>query len=87
MTERTRFQQKVIRNYYNNRGDIALQRVQELVTELYLAEGKKREQHWKSIVGHLQALGVKQNRIDQLIKSNDPTKVAELVAELVSKAG
>jgi hypothetical protein len=42
MAKRSSHQDKIIRNYYQNRDAIALQRAQELVTELYLASGKKR---------------------------------------------
>ena len=49
MAKRTKFQEKVIRNYYQNREAIAVQRLQELVTELYLTKGKKHKQHWKTI--------------------------------------
>ena len=45
MAEFSKYQQKVVRNYYENRDTIALQRVQELVTELYLTTGKKRAKH------------------------------------------
>lgn len=86
MAERSKYQQRVIRGYYENRGAIALQRVQELVTELYLATGKKRERHWKSLATHLQKLGVKQQQIDHLIAQDNPELVANLVAKLVNKA-
>jgi len=56
MAEHSRYQQNVIKNYYENRENIALQRAQELVTELYLTEGKKREKNWERLVGHLQKL-------------------------------
>ena len=46
----SKHQQKIIKNYYDNREAISLQRLSELVTELYLAEGKARQKHWKSIV-------------------------------------
>ena len=39
----SKHQQKIIKNYYDNRDAISLQRAQELVTELYLSEGKKRQ--------------------------------------------
>ena len=45
MAEYSKFQQRAIKNFYDNREAIALQRAQELVTELYLTEGKKREKH------------------------------------------
>ena len=68
MAEYTKFQQKAIKNYYDNREGIAMQRVQELCTELYLAEGKKLEQHWKTLVTHLEALKVPKKQIDHLVK-------------------
>ena len=43
MAERSKYQQNIIRNYYDNRENISLQRAQEIVTELYLSEGKKRQ--------------------------------------------
>ena len=75
----SRHQQKIIKNYYDNRENIALQRVQELVTELYLAEGKKREKIWDQIAGHLQSMGVPPDRIAHL-RAQDK---AELVANLI----
>ena len=53
MAERSRYQEKIIKNYYQNRESIAIQRIQELITDLYLAEGKKREKVWKSLEGYL----------------------------------
>ena len=47
----SKYQQKVIKNFYDNREAISLQRLSELVTELYLAEGKGREKQWKYIDG------------------------------------
>jgi phosphotransacetylase len=83
MAERTKFQQKIIKNYYDNREAISLQRVQEIITELYLSEGKKREKYWKSLAAHLEKLGVKPEQIDHLIAQNNP----ELAARLVEKLG
>jgi hypothetical protein len=82
MTERTRYQQNIIRNYYENRDAIALQRAQELITELYLSEGKKREKYWDSMAGHLQKLGVKDDVIAHLRKQDDPQLVAKIIQKL-----
>jgi hypothetical protein len=78
-------QQKIIRRYYNNQELIQHQRLAELVTDLYLAEGKKRERVWASAITAMQKLGVPQSRIDYLIKQNNPALVAELVKELDAK--
>jgi len=84
MAEHSRYQQNVIKNYYENRENIALQRAQELVTELYLTEGKKREKNWERLVGHLQKLEIKQQAIDHLKSQDDPQLVAKLL-ERISK--
>ncbi|MFV1964974.1 MAG: hypothetical protein ACC628_06095 [Pirellulaceae bacterium] len=81
MVKRSKHQAKVIRNYYQNRGPIAVQRLQELVTDLYLSEGKKRARHWKSVATHLAALGIKQPRIDQLIQQDKPELIADLLKD------
>ena len=86
MAKRSNYQDRVIRNYYQNREAIAVQRLQELITELYLTEGKKRERHWKSVATHLAALGVKQDQIDSLVKADNPEAVANLVKKFMHKA-
>lgn len=85
MPKRSKFQQQVIKNYYQNREAIALQRIGELVTELYLAEGKKLQQHWKNVASHLQKLDVPQSQIDHLVKQAKPELVADLVKRLMDK--
>ena len=75
----TPHQQKIVRNYYQNREAISLQKVQEQVTELYLAEGKKRQRYWKTISGHLENLGVPPTQIEHLVTQDDPALVAHLV--------
>ena len=82
----TRYQQKIIKNYYENREAISLQRLQELVTELYLAEGKKkRDRQWELIVGHLEKLKLKPERIEYLRSKDDPALIAKLVQSLMEK--
>src|SRR4029453_6230850 len=85
MAEFTKYQRKVIQRYYDNRDDIALQRVQELVTELYLADGKKRVKHWESLALHLGKLGVKPDVIEHLRREDKPELVASLVSKLMAK--
>ena len=84
MAERSKHQEKIIRNYYQNRDQIAVQRLQELVTELYLSEGKKRQRHWESIAKNLASAGVKQAQIDHLVAQDSPELVAQLVQKLAS---
>jgi hypothetical protein len=85
MEDYTRHQQGIIKRYYANQDGIQLQRLGELVTDLYLAEGKKREKVWKSIVAAMQKLGVPQSRIDHIVAQNKPELLATLVQELQGK--
>jgi len=81
----SKHQQRIIRNYYENREAISLQRLSELVTELYLAEGKARERQWKYILAALDKLGVPESRIEHLRKKDDPLLLAKLVEELMAR--
>lgn len=85
MPDYTPYQQKIIKRYYNNQDTIQRQRLAELVTELYLSEGKKRQKVWASIATAMQKLEVPQSRIDHLLKQDNPALVAEVVKELDAK--
>ncbi len=84
MANRSRHQERIIKRYYENRGAISLQRLGELVTELYLAEGKQRVQQWKYIVAALEKLEVPPSRIAHLREKDDPRLLAKLVEELMA---
>ncbi len=77
----TKYQQSVIRNYYNNKDNVSLQRVQELLTDLYLAEGKKKEKVWESMFTHLERIGVPADQLTHLKAAKNP----ELIAQLIQK--
>lgn len=81
----SKHQQNIIRNYYENRDSISLQRLSELVTELYLAEGKGREKQWKYILAALEKLKIPADRIEHLRKQDNPALLAKLVEELMAK--
>jgi hypothetical protein len=81
----TPYQQKIIKRYYNNQGTLQRQRLAELVGELYLAEGKKRERLWSQAAAAMQRLGVPQSRIDHLLEKCNPALLAEVVKELEGK--
>jgi len=81
MPDRTPYQDKIIKRYYSNRDALMEQKLGELVTDLYLAEGKKRAQVWKRIAAALTNLQVPQDRIDHLIAKDDPTLVLKVLKE------
>lgn len=84
MAERdyTPHQQKIIKRYYNNQGPIQQQRLAELVSELYLAEGKKRVRTWQAVVAAMRKLGIPQARVDHLVQQDNPALIAQVVKEL-----
>jgi hypothetical protein len=55
------------------------------VSELFLAEGKKRKRAWEAVAGALQKLGLPQSRIDHLLQQGNPALVAEVVKELEAR--
>ena len=83
MPERSRYQEKIIKDYYRNRDAIGLQKAQEAVTELYLSEGKKRATIWKRLAGHLEKMGMPADQIKHLQEKDDPALVAETLKKFV----
>jgi hypothetical protein len=83
MAKRSNYQQRIIKNYYENKDAIMLQRLGELVTDLYLAEGKARERLWTRITTSLEKLKIPADRIAKIVKSDNPTLLANLLTELL----
>ncbi len=81
--ERSRYQEKIIKNYYRNRDAIGLQKAQEAITELYLSEGKKRQTVWKRLASHLEKVGLPADQIAHLREQDDPEMVAEVLKKYV----
>lgn len=79
----TRHQQGIIKRYYEHFDKIQAQRLSELVTDLFLAEGKKKEKLWQSAATAMQKLEVPQKRIDHILGKKDVTLLAALVKEFV----
>jgi hypothetical protein len=81
--EHSKFQQGVIRRYYENREQIDEGKLSELVTSLYLAESKSaQDKLWERAESLLERLEVKASRIRHVLASRDAAVLAELVSEL-----
>ena len=85
MADLTPYQQKIVKRYYDNSESLSTQKLAELVSDLYLSTGKKRQRVWVSLETAMQKLGIPQVRIDHLKTKDDPKLVAELVQELDGK--
>ena len=85
MDNYTKHQQKIIKRYYENIDQISLQRLSELVADLYLSTGKKRDKLWESAAAAMQKMKLPQDRIDHVVAKKDPELLARLVKELMGK--
>jgi hypothetical protein len=85
MPDYTPHQQKIIKRYYANSDTIQLQRLSELVGELYLSEGKKKQKMWQAVGEAMLKLGIEQARVDHLLAQAKPELIAEVVKELERK--
>jgi hypothetical protein len=82
MADHTPYQRKIIERYYKNIDAILLQRLSELATEVYLAEGKKRERLWNQVGESLRKLEIPEPRISHLLQSRDPKLLLGILKEL-----
>ena len=78
--EYSKHQQSLIRNFYRNRDAIDAQRLQEIVTDIYLADsGKKADSLWKRAVKILErAPNAKPDEIARLVEARDVETLAAI---------
>ena len=72
MADHTPYQRKIIDRYYKNFDAIKYQRLSELATDLYLAEGKKLDRLWSQVESSLRKLEFPEPRIAELIRKPRP---------------
>ena len=76
------FQKGVIRRYYDNRDSIALQKLAEIVSELYVSESEaKQKRLWKSAHAQMLAAGVHAHEADHILAERDMGALAKVVSE------
>jgi hypothetical protein len=85
MAKRSTYQDRIIRNYYQNQDAIMLQKLGDLATDLYLAEGKAKDRLWKRVAAALKNLKIPDDQIQHLVRSDNPTLVANLLKKLLEK--
>jgi hypothetical protein len=85
MAKRSSYQDRIIRNYYQNQDAIMLQKLGDLVTDLYLAEGKAKDRLWKRLAAVLKNLKIPEEQIQHLVLSDNPTLAANLLKKLLEK--
>ena len=76
------YQKKVISNYYEHMDTIQLTKLQEIVTELYLAEtDKKRQRLWASVEKALVKLKVPAEIKARILETQDVKILAQNLQE------
>lgn len=78
--EYSKHQQNLIRNFYKHRDRIDAQRLQEIVTDIYLAgQGRKAESLWKRAAAILERTpGLDRAEVARLIDGRDVEALARL---------
>ena len=80
--EYSSYQKKVIQNYYQNLDTIALTRLQELVTELYLAETPtKKKRLWEQVEKNLAKLKIKPEIKSRVLETQNVKILAKNLQE------
>ncbi len=83
--EYSRYQKNIINNYYRNKDTMTLQKLQEFVTDLYLAESdKKKTQLWKRIEKAIAHFDISEELRDHILNSRDPEVLAVNVKNWLS---
>ena len=83
MAEHSRYQQGVIRRYYENREQIDEQKLGELVTSLFLEESaKKKKSMWERAATLMERLGIPERRRTHVVDSADPATLAAVIEDL-----
>ncbi len=62
-----------------------VQRLGELLTDLYLAEGKKRKQIWQRAAIAMEKLEVPADQIERITATDNPALLASLYEKLLGK--
>ena len=84
----TRHQQGIVKRYYDNADTIALQRLQEIVSDLYLgSDGAKADRLWKSAAGFLPKAGASPEQTTTILAGKNVAALAELVGRLGRAGG
>ncbi|MDQ7013600.1 MAG: hypothetical protein Q9O74_06845 [Planctomycetota bacterium] len=75
-------QQRIVNRYYDNLDAITLTKLQELVSELYLADEKAVGRVWKRIETALAKSPAKAAAVGRVLESRDVEAFARLVQDL-----
>ncbi len=79
----TRYQRKVIKNFYDNKDLRLIQKLGELVSNLYVETSeKKKETGWKRIKKMLVDLKVHPHEVEYLTRDKDLSMISKKLSEM-----
>ena len=86
MGDFTTHQRKIIDRYYTHRDTIMVTRLQELASELYLADTPtKQDRLWKRVRTALTNLKVAPSVVEHVVAQRDPAVLAKHIQELLQR--
>lgn len=81
----SRHQSSIVKRYYKNLDTIVATRLQEAVTEVYLADSEaKRARLWKKIKTQLDKTPADPAVVQEIVESSDAQRLARLVNDLIA---
>jgi len=87
MPDYTRHQKKIIERYYDRRDEIMLAKLQEIVTDLYLAESDaKRDLLWRRVEKAMKGLKVTDRIAQHILTEAKPEILAKNVRQWLQDA-
>jgi len=87
VAEHSRYQKKIIERYYDHRDEIMLTRLQEIATELFLAESdKKRDQLWKRAAQAMKTLKVPERLAAHILEQRKADILARNLRDWLQQA-
>ena len=83
MTDYTPYQKGIIKRFYEHRDTLALQKLAEIVSDLYVETSEKAiNRKWRSAHAQMLAAGVHAHHAQTILDERDLGALAEIVAEL-----
>jgi hypothetical protein len=80
--EYTRYQKGIINRYYQHQDTIMARKLGEIVSELYLAEGKAADRLWGRAEKALAQLAANDTRVKKVLQTRDVEGLARLANDL-----
>ena len=85
--DHTPHQKKIIERYYDNRDQIMLARLGEIVTELYLADSEKaQERLWSRAAKAMEALKIPPRLVEHILAQKKPEVLATNLRDWLNAA-